>query len=319
MSAVRELISVIVPLYNKRSTIERALRSVSDQVDVTTEVIVVDDGSTDGSGEFVESLDRANINLIRQPNAGPGAARNRGAAAASGSLLAFLDADDEWCTTFLKYGTRALSSHPECVAYVSGYNALKYSNARPNIIARLGKKEGVDTLSDIYSDYDLMEHVHAMHSSCVLVRREAFSRAGGFYDEDRCVFGEDSYLWVQILLSGPVYWDPEPRVLFHVEDSELGFAVRYRTTPIPISIHAKRLESNCPADALPLQRRVVSAFVAHDLRRLARSGSFREARRLRALHNRGKAGDSAKDIAVYVLSNARRKISAWLAKSRSTP
>jgi glycosyltransferase involved in cell wall biosynthesis len=89
-------VSVIVPLFNKAKYIERALRSITAQALSDFEVIVVDDGSTDGGARIAESHPDPRFRLIRQPNAGPGAARNHGAAEARAPYLAFLDADDAW-------------------------------------------------------------------------------------------------------------------------------------------------------------------------------------------------------------------------------
>ncbi|MBM9594012.1 glycosyltransferase family 2 protein [Roseitranquillus sediminis] len=86
--------SVIIPTYNRREYLLECLESVAAQRVAPHEVIVVDDGSTDGTIEAVERM--AGVTLIRQANAGPGAARNRGAAAASGDYLAFIDSDDLW-------------------------------------------------------------------------------------------------------------------------------------------------------------------------------------------------------------------------------
>ena len=80
--------TAILPLYNKASTINRAIASVLSQSVGDVEVIVVDDGSTDGSVEAIDKAHLAAIRLVRQDNAGPGRARNAGAALATGELLA---------------------------------------------------------------------------------------------------------------------------------------------------------------------------------------------------------------------------------------
>ncbi len=90
-------ISVVIPVFDAEPYIAEAIESVIGQSGFNRdelEVIVIDDGSTDRSGATAESF--AGVNVIRQPNRGIGAARNLGVAAASGELLAFLDADDVW-------------------------------------------------------------------------------------------------------------------------------------------------------------------------------------------------------------------------------
>ena len=100
-------VSVIIPLYNKSKYIARALDSVFVQTYRDFEVIVVDDGSTDDGPEIVKGYSDPRIRLIYQVNAGPGAARNRGAEESMGPWLAFLDADDELLPDFLKLLQRA--------------------------------------------------------------------------------------------------------------------------------------------------------------------------------------------------------------------
>ena len=89
------IISVVIPLYNKKKQIAYTLQSVFTQTFQDFEIVVVDDGSTDNSVEEVEKFDDSRIRLIHQTNAGVSAARNRGIGEARGELIAFLDADDE--------------------------------------------------------------------------------------------------------------------------------------------------------------------------------------------------------------------------------
>ncbi|HHQ41904.1 MAG TPA: glycosyltransferase family 2 protein, partial [Chromatiales bacterium] len=101
MSGSPPEISVVIPCYNAERFVGEAVESALGQRGVRHEVIVVDDGSTDGSSAVLERF-RRHIVLIRQENRGEGGARNRGIAAARGRYLAFLDADDWWDPSFLE-------------------------------------------------------------------------------------------------------------------------------------------------------------------------------------------------------------------------
>src|ERR1700733_11873432 len=89
------LVSVIIPVYNREHCVKRAIDSVLAQTYKDFEVVVVADGSKDGSAEILKSYGEA-IRLICQKNAGAGTARNTGIRAARGQWIAFLDSDDEW-------------------------------------------------------------------------------------------------------------------------------------------------------------------------------------------------------------------------------
>src|SRR5437868_12130431 len=107
-------ISVVIPLYNKERFIARALQSVFAQTFRDLEVIVIDDGSTDRSLEVVARFSDPRLRVIRQANAGPGAARNRGARESTSEFIAFLDADDELLPEFLEQNLSNLKANPRC-------------------------------------------------------------------------------------------------------------------------------------------------------------------------------------------------------------
>jgi len=103
-------LSVIIPVFNGERFIGAALRSVFAQTRAPDEIVVVDDGSTDATAQVVARFE--GLTLLQQSNQGTGAARNRGLAAASGELLAFLDADDLWLPDKLARQERVLATEP---------------------------------------------------------------------------------------------------------------------------------------------------------------------------------------------------------------
>ena len=100
--ADRPSISVVIPAYNREATVLTAIRTVLWQTLPPTEVIVVDDGSTDGTAAAVEALGDPRVRLVRQANGGAAAARNTGIREASCEWVAFQDSDDEWLATKLE-------------------------------------------------------------------------------------------------------------------------------------------------------------------------------------------------------------------------
>ncbi len=119
------MFSVVIPLYNKKLHIGRAITSVLNQTHQDFEIIIVDDGSTDNSADIVTSYKDSRIKLIRQKNAGVSSARNRGVEQARGNLVAFLDADDEWMPKHLEIIKRLAHDNPGAGIYATCYEMIQ--------------------------------------------------------------------------------------------------------------------------------------------------------------------------------------------------
>ena len=284
-------ITAIVPLFNKEATVGRTINSIVSQNLHDVEVVIVDDGSTDRSVEQVLKVPDARIRLIRQKNAGPGAARNNGAKQARSPLLAFLDADDEWSEQFLERAMAALKAHPECDAFVAAYDTGAFQNLQRNKLMDIGVPEGPWRLDPATPAQEVKRYVDACHSSCVVVRREVFNRLGGFFSLDRCKFGEDSYLWLQLVLTGTIYWCPQLLIKFHVEDSALGVKMTGRHPIRPALTHPERLRDNCGGEAGSALERLLAHYRLLESDRLAREGALREIIRLRRLYPANESGN----------------------------
>ena len=113
-------VSAVIPAFNRRNYLPRAIESVLTQTVPVDEVLVVDDGSTDGSAEFIESKYGSRVRVVRQPNTGVAGARHRGVQEARGEWVAFLDSDDEWCPERHGELLRAAERVPADVAWIFG-------------------------------------------------------------------------------------------------------------------------------------------------------------------------------------------------------
>ncbi len=157
-------VSVIIPVYNCERYLAEAIESVLAQSHPAREIIVVDDGSTDGSARVVRRFSSA-VRYVFQPNAGIGAARNRGVALAEGDFLAFLDADDLWTEDKLGLQLAAFAEDPGLEA-VFGL-AIQFHSPEIDAAAR----------SRIHCP---SRPAPGYVAGAMLVRRSAFERVGPF-------------------------------------------------------------------------------------------------------------------------------------------
>jgi glycosyltransferase involved in cell wall biosynthesis len=121
-NAAPPLVSVIVPVFNGARFLADALASILEQRVEDLEIVVVDDGSTDGSRELAEGT--AGVRVLSQKNRGPAGARNAGIAAARGDVLAFLDSDDLWPPGRLERDLAALAASPTAAGVIGRFRFL---------------------------------------------------------------------------------------------------------------------------------------------------------------------------------------------------
>ena len=123
-----KMISVVIPLYNKEASIAQSLKSVLSQEYDDFEVVIVDDGSTDGSVGVVEAINNPRIRLIKQENGGPSKARNTGVKNAKGEWILFLDADDEFLPGALEYFAKNINNHNDTSFIFAPFYTLRCGN-----------------------------------------------------------------------------------------------------------------------------------------------------------------------------------------------
>jgi len=274
-------VSVIVPLYNKTAWIERCLDSIARQSYRNFEVIIVDDGSTDDSATKVEKRVDGQIRLIRQANAGPGAARNRGVSEAQGELIAMLDADDAWDTEYLAESVRILDGYGDRVACLT-WAMMEYP-ARLSTFRRwkrIGIPEGVYRVTAETPLPLLLGIVSNMLPSSTVIRRSVFDRMAGFYAKNRCLFAEDAYLWLKVLLHHDVAFDGRALVDRYCDASELAMNVKGARPVEPFLLDGGEIRESCPPALSPLLRRFLAARACKTASVYGYFGRYMEARRL---------------------------------------
>jgi glycosyltransferase involved in cell wall biosynthesis len=212
------------------------------------EVIVVDDGSTDNSIDIVQQYNEPRLHVIRQDNAGPGAARNRGIKESNAAFLAFLDADDEWMPEFLEKSFNALEANPDCDLTTSASFIGPGRTDRTPFFRKCGITEGPWRLPVNANLHELRGCIHIFNSDSTLCRRKVVEQYGGFYMKNGCAYGEDYYLWLQIMFNHKICRILEPLSWFHSEVSEYGLG-RETDRPLdPFLTDTEAIRSNCPED-----------------------------------------------------------------------
>jgi glycosyltransferase involved in cell wall biosynthesis len=203
------LVSVIIPAYNRATVLRRAIDSVLRQSFGDFEIIVVDDGSTDGTAaEAAQCTDPRLSALRHDTNRGAAAARNTGIRAAAGALIAFLDSDDEWLPQKLERQVAALQRAPANVLMsTTGYWMLRERSAE--IRARTPK--------------NVADWGAALRSGCVLspgstamMRREAFAIHGLFDEQLRRL--EDWDWLLRYVAKHDILVVPEPLARIHMAE-----------------------------------------------------------------------------------------------------
>jgi glycosyltransferase involved in cell wall biosynthesis len=193
-------VSVIIPTFNRHAMLLEAIDSVLAQSVREFELIVIDDGSTDGTAVHLKRLAET-IRFEHIEHSGPAAARNRGVAMARAPLIAFLDSDDLWSPTKLERQLAFMRANPDCA--ISQTNEIWIRNGRRvNPGVRHRKRAG-----DIFVD-SLRTCLISM--SATMMRTDLFRTLGGF--DDLMTAAEDYDLWLRILIDHEAGLLDEPLV-----------------------------------------------------------------------------------------------------------
>ena len=262
-------ISTVVTVYNADRYIGEALESILSQTRPPEEVVVVDDGSTDGTPEELDRF-RGDIRLIRQENRGHAAALNRGMGAARGDYLAKCDADDIWEPRKLERQAEAVQRHPEIdIAFAA---ARVFGDRDGYWRMPEGRRRQAGVLEPRRFARALFQ-ANPVCPSSTLIRRALLERLGPFL-EHRVVV-EDYEYWMRALSAGAVFfYDPAVRVKHRRHGGNVsGYAPALQRSDLLV----REWNAELP-DSRTLVRRVRSRDLFHVARYLAEDGRPEESR-----------------------------------------
>ena len=200
-------VSVVIPAYNAEPFLKDALDSVLRQSHLPSEILVVDDGSTDETGRLAASM--SGVRCIHQPNSGVSAARNRGVEEARGQLVALLDADDVWDTDKL-------------AVQISGLRDGQFAYS-----ARTETDEQLNPIGIVQSDRrtplleGLLFHGNVVGTpSSVMAPREALLQAGGF--DPKLSMCADWDMWIRLATRLSGVYSEKPLVFYRIRGSSMS-------------------------------------------------------------------------------------------------
>jgi glycosyltransferase involved in cell wall biosynthesis len=215
MTNNQPLVSVIIPCYNCKDYIRETVESVLRQTYKNFEIILIDDGSTDGLFEACEDFFHVNnVMYIHKENGGPASARNLGIAKSNGEFIAFLDSDDLWSPNKLEKQTAAL---------VAGDCKLAYTK-RAEFLSEKGTGEHIMPNAACYSG-DVFERLllgNFITNSSVMIKREVLNDVGLFREDNDFFAIEDYQLWLRIAAKYNLCFIDELLIFYRLHQNQIS-------------------------------------------------------------------------------------------------
>jgi glycosyltransferase involved in cell wall biosynthesis len=208
-------VSVIIPVYNGERYIAATLETVFEQTFRDFEVIVVDDGSTDGTEAILRHYG-SKIVYLKNDHGGPASSRNLGISVARGDFIAFLDADDLWLPTKLERQVAFAALHPDFGIITTDAATFDHTGVTEASAAAHKYIPSGHVLNELLFD-------NWIGTSCAMVRRECFEKVGPF-DQEAFVRGEDWVMWMRIAAIYPVYFLNEVLIHYRVHSQNYSRA-----------------------------------------------------------------------------------------------
>ncbi len=201
--------SVIIPLYNKVPYVSKAIGSVLSQTYGDYELVIMDDGSMDGSFDTAQKVIEGHEHcyLYRQQNTGVSMARNNAVALSQGEYLCFLDADDWWEPTFLEEMSKLTEEYPDAGIYGTNYTIVNETK-RKTRVADIGVEQGFEKGYINYCKVYAKTLAMPLWTGAVCMPRRVFDEMGGFPLGIK--LGEDFILWVRVALKYKMVFLNEP-------------------------------------------------------------------------------------------------------------
>jgi len=214
--------TIVIPLYNKAATVGRTIGSVLRQSCGDFEVVVVDDGSTDGGAGVVESIADGRVRLIRQANRGVSVARNSGLAAAQGEFVTFLDADDEYAIGYLSELERLIQTYPGYNVYATSYKIRTGGHEKfPKIRGLRFTESRAEGEGVLQSFFKVMSSCHApVHVGSIVVRRSGMN---GVNFPVGIKSGQDLFFIAHLMTANQMVLSLKPLYIYNFEETNRVF------------------------------------------------------------------------------------------------
>lgn len=280
-ASARDAVSVVIAVRNGAPFIAEAVNSALAQDPLLADVVVVDDGSTDGTRDVVSAIAHARVKLISNPGRGVSTARNAGAAASAGRWLLFLDADDRLTPYAATALLEAVRNDADAVAVYGDYERIDGSGRRIGrrfLIRRRQKPSGSILPALLHGNF-------IINGGVLTCRRDAFEQTGGF--DPSLSLCEDWHLWCKLAATGSIVFSNECVMDYRVHQGSvmMGRKRSYENfLPAIEAIYSEPLilDASRSVDLVAARRQAEISLLTYCAAQAARDGNHSESLHLAA-------------------------------------